>query len=51
MPHDPQSGLGTIPILRSHFKPTYELRTVRRESWLPPLPGTKLYERDGDDTD
>ncbi len=27
------------------FKPTYELWTVRRESWLPAFPGTRLYER------
>ncbi|MBR0556433.1 GFA family protein [Ciceribacter sp. L1K23] len=28
------------------FKPTYELWTIRRESWLPPFPGMKHYERD-----
>lgn len=33
------------------FKPTYELWTVRRESWLPPFLDTKLYERDGDGTE
>lgn len=33
----------------NQFKPTYELWTVRRESWLPAFPGTKLYERDGED--
>lgn len=33
------------------FVPTYELWTVRRESWLPPFPGTRLHERDGDDGD
>jgi len=27
------------------FKPTYELWTIRRESWLPPFPLTKRYER------
>jgi len=27
------------------LKPTYELWTVRRESWLPPFPGTTRYER------
>jgi hypothetical protein len=27
------------------FTPTYELWTVRRESWLPTFPGTKLFER------
>ena len=26
--------------------PAYELWTIRRESWLPPFPGTKMYERD-----
>src|SRR4051794_35612117 len=25
--------------------PTYELWTVRRESWLPPFPDMRLYER------
>ena len=28
--------------------PTYESWVVRRESWLPPFPSTKLYERDRD---
>ena len=32
------------------FRPTYELWTVRRESWLPPFPGLKGYERDRDDS-
>ncbi|MEQ1938726.1 GFA family protein [Mesorhizobium sp. CN5-321] len=32
------------------FRPTYELWTVRRESWLPPFPGMKGYERDRDDS-
>ncbi len=26
------------------FTPTYELWTVRRESWLPPFPSTRLYD-------
>jgi hypothetical protein len=26
--------------------PTYELWTVRRESWLPPFPVARQYERD-----
>ena len=30
--------------------PTYELWTVRRESWLPPFPLTRRYERDRDPT-
>src|SRR5688572_7522888 len=32
------------------LKPTYELWTVRRESWLPAFPLTKRYERDRDTT-
>jgi hypothetical protein len=28
------------------LKPTYELWTVRRESWLPPFPLKRRYERD-----
>lgn len=28
------------------FVPTYELWTIRRESWLPPLPLVKSFERD-----
>jgi hypothetical protein len=32
----------------NQFKPTYELWTVRRESWLPPFPGTRRYERNRD---
>jgi len=28
------------------FKPTYELWTIRRESWLPPFPLAKRYGRD-----
>jgi hypothetical protein len=28
------------------FTPTYELWTIRRESWLPPFPLAKHYERD-----
>ena len=31
------------------LQPSYELWTVRRESWLPPFPGLKRYERDRDD--
>ena len=27
------------------FRPTYELWTIRRESWLPPFTGMKRYER------
>ena len=32
------------------FKPTYELWTIRRESWLPPFPLARRYERDRDAT-
>jgi hypothetical protein len=35
--------LGALDAV-NQFKPTYELWTVRRESWLPPFPGTKRYE-------
>ncbi len=28
------------------LQPTYELWTIRRESWLPPFPATERYERD-----
>jgi hypothetical protein len=31
--------------------PTYESWTVRRESWLPPFPFTRHYERDREGTD
>ncbi|MBP5855430.1 GFA family protein [Marivibrio halodurans] len=30
------------------FVPTYELWTVRRESWLPPFPLERQYERERD---
>ena len=29
----------------NQFKPTYELWTIRRESWLPPFPVARTYER------
>ncbi len=32
------------------FRPTYELWTIRRESWLPSFPRTKRYERDREST-
>ena len=32
------------------FRPTYELWTIRRESWLPPFPHTKLFDRDRNST-
>ncbi|MDP2697446.1 GFA family protein [Thalassospira sp.] len=33
------------------LKPTYELWTIRRESWLPPVPLAQQYGRDNDATD
>jgi hypothetical protein len=32
------------------FKPTYELWTIRRESWLPPFPVKRRYDRDREST-
>ncbi len=32
------------------FMPTYELWTIRRESWLPPFPLAHHYDRDRDPT-
>src|SRR5690606_42090956 len=32
------------------FRPSYELWTIRRESWLPPFPVKKHYEQDRDPT-
>ena len=32
------------------FRPTYELWTIRRESWLPPFPLKRHYERDRDES-
>ena len=37
--------LGTLDAPDA-FRPTYELWTVRRESWLPPLDGVTSHERD-----
>jgi len=33
------------------LEPTYELWTIRRESWLPPFPLDKTYPRDRDTKD
>jgi hypothetical protein len=33
------------------LRPTYELWTIRRESWLPEFPGMRRYERDRDPAD
>jgi len=35
----------------NRLKPTYECWTIRRESWLPPFPQMKRYERDRDNTE
>jgi len=40
--------LGTLDN-PNQFKPTYELWTVRRESWLPPFALAKHYEHDRPD--
>ena len=34
----------------NQFKPTYELWTIRRESWLPALPLAHHYDRDREST-
>ena len=41
-------NLGTLDA-PSQFQPTYELWTIRRESWLPALPLKHSYERDRDE--
>jgi hypothetical protein len=38
-------SLGSLD-LPDQFKVTYELWTIRRESWLPPFPLAKRFERD-----
>jgi hypothetical protein len=42
-------NLGSLDA-RDQLQPTYELWTVRRESWLPAFPVTRRYERDRDST-
>jgi len=42
-----EMNLGSLDAI-DQLKPTYELWTIRRESWLPPFPVTKRYERDRD---
>ena len=39
--------LGTLDAA-DQFTPTYELWTIRGESWLPPFPHTRRYERNRD---
>ena len=43
-------NLGSLDTT-DQFVPTYELRTVRREGWLPPFPLEKRYERNRDSSD
>jgi len=38
-------NLGALDAI-DQFVPTYELWTIRRESWLPPFPIAHHYERD-----
>lgn len=40
--------LGTLDA-PDQFVPGYELWTIRRESWLPPFPGARLYPQDRDE--
>ena len=37
-------NLGSLDAA-NQFKPTYELWTIRRETWLPTFPGLNRYER------
>jgi hypothetical protein len=41
--------LGALDAI-DQLMPTYELWTVRRESWLPPFPLRHSYERDRETT-
>ena len=51
-------GVGSVDVRRSMkpldapdaFAPTYELWTIRRESWLPPFPVRHSYERNREGT-
>ena len=45
---DIEINLGSLDA-PDQFTPTYELWTIRRESWLPPFP-LKHYERDREST-
>ncbi|MFO1104611.1 MAG: GFA family protein [Amaricoccus sp.] len=40
-------NLGALD-LPDRFRPTYELWTIRRESWLPPFPVARAYPRNRD---
>src|SRR5690348_283930 len=46
---DLEVSLGALDA-RDQMAPTYELWTVRRESWLPPFPLKHSYERDREGT-
>jgi hypothetical protein len=43
-------NLGALDAV-DQFVPTYELWTIRRESWLPPFPAMRRHERDRDGAD
>ena len=43
-------NLGSLDDV-DQLAPTYELWTIRRESWLPPFPLDRRYERDRDGSD
>ncbi|MGC4025639.1 MAG: GFA family protein [Mesorhizobium sp.] len=38
-------NLGSLDEI-DHFRPTYELWTIRREAWLPEFPVERRYEQD-----
>jgi hypothetical protein len=42
-------NLGALDSI-DQFKPTYELWTIRRESWLPPFSLSRRYQRDREGT-
>jgi len=42
-------NLGAL-VAPDQLTPTYELWTIRRESWLPPFPLARRYERDRETT-
>ena len=45
--HEIEINLGALDT-PDQFVPTYELWTIRRESWLPPFPLARHYDRDRD---
>lgn len=42
-------NLGSLDAM-DQLRPTYELWTIRRESWLPPFPVATHYDRDREGT-